>query len=129
MIDYSIIDKFNLPRPETLSDEEVEALHDAFLHALNYRKTLKCEREKQEIVDQMNALLRKFSRVRTYEISLKNNYNISYGSAAYIQGCNDSGEYTLIGDYGSPVFGFAIDTEGDLMAVLDSNHPVSDWGN
>ena len=133
MIDYTIIDQFHLPHPELMSDEEVQAFHDVFSKVLDHRKSLKIEHEKQEIVNQMNKLLREFSRIRIdqlhIEIGDNDEYDDIYGTSAYVQDCDDFSGYLSVGDCDSPVLGFTIDDEGDLMVVLDPTNPIADWGH
>ena len=133
MIDYTIFDKFNLPHPELMSDEELRAFRDVFSKAIDNRKSLKMEREKQEIVGQMNKLLREFSRIRLAQIHIEigdnDEYDDVYGTSAFVQDCDDFSGYCPVGAYDSPVFGFTIDEEGDLMVVIDPNNPISDWGH
>lgn len=135
MIDYTIFDKFNLPHPELMSDEELRAFRDVFSKVIDHRKALKMNREKQEIVGQMNKLLREFSRIRRaqlnidFELGDNGEYDDIYGTSAFVQDCDDFSGYRPVGAYDSAVYGFTIDEEGDLMVVIDPNNPISDWGN
>lgn len=125
MTNIDIIEKYRLPNPALLTDEEVQMIHNTFLDVLNYRKHMKVEKEKQEIICQMNDLLHKFQNIRNSELNDSNdNDHHENELCAYVQEKYADDSYYEVGDYNIPVYGFALDHDGDMMIVLDKEYCI-----
>lgn len=70
-------------------------------------------KKKTEIANLMNALLKEYAKIRAEELD-----SISTESFCY---CQEECVEKFYGDYARPVFGFAIDCDGDLVVVTDKD--------
>ena len=70
-------------------------------------------KEKTEIANLMNALLKEYAKIRAEELDSTTTESFCY--------CQEECVEKFYGDYARPVFGFAIDCDGDLVVVTDED--------
>lgn len=70
-------------------------------------------KKKTEVANLMNALLKEYAKIRAEELDSTNAESFCY--------CQEECVEKFYGDYARPVFGFAIDCDGDLVVVTDKD--------
>lgn len=102
-----------------LTDGEISVI-SSFIDEEIHKRREKVHRRKEEIAEEMSRLIREFDSLNR---SVSGNI-----IGTFIQDKNeDKNVYDNIGDITKPIYGFRIDNDGDLMAVIDPNDKASNW--
>lgn len=100
--------------PSTMTKAQLELAIEVCTKELADReREQKNMKRKTEIADAMNALLKEYAKIRAEELD-----SITIESFCY---CQEECAEKFYGDYTRPVFGFAIDCDGDLVVVTDKD--------
>ena len=97
-----------------LHSEVASAIKRAEEAEQKYRE--KVRQEQEEIVDEMNKLLREFHAL---SVSLRNIYADDY--------MENYADCFVDGDYECPVFGFTIDCDNDIHVSVNPEDEVAAW--
>ena len=70
-------------------------------------------KKKTDVARAMNALLEEYAKIRAEELDSTSTESFCY--------CQEECVEKFYGDYARPIFGFAIDCDGDLVAVTNED--------
>ena len=102
-----------------LTDDEIGAIRKFIDKEVDKRRA-EVRRLKEEIAKEMNRLIKEFDSL---------NRSVSGNAIGTFVQDKDENEnvYSIVGDVAKPIYGFRVDNDGDLMAVIDPNDKISNW--